>query len=152
MARRIALQAMALILIAGTTLAGAHPGGIARELAMGGGPLAPTGFGPNIALNPFIYEDPTLMLLNPAYQQMYRNYALMNIAGGAVSSFTSAADNGYGKQFAGANFSLGKEFTIGAVLSYDPSFANFMVAQMTTFVNALRPGGAQVGLRPVDVF
>jgi len=72
--------------------------------------------------------------------------------GGAVSSFNSAADNGYGKQFAGANFSLGKEFTIGAVLSYDPSFANFMVAQMTTFVNALRPGGAQVGLRPVDVF
>ncbi len=152
MARRIALQAMALVFMAGTTLAGAHPGGIARELAMGGGPLAPTGFGPNIALNPFIYEDPTLMLLNPAYQQMYRNYAWMNIAGGAVSSFNSASDNGYGKQFAGANFSLGKEFTIGAVLSYDPSFANFMVAQMSTFVTALRPGGAQLGLRPVDVF
>ena len=77
MARRIALQAMALILMAGTTLAGAHPGGIARELAMGGGPLAPTGFGPNIALNPFIYEDPTLMLLNPAYQQMYRSAVLI---------------------------------------------------------------------------
>jgi hypothetical protein len=152
MVRRIAFLAMALVLVAGSTIAGAHQGGIARELAMGGGPLAPTGFGPNIALNPFIFEDPTLMLLNPAYQQMYRNYAWMNIAGGAVSNFNSAADNGYGKQFAGANFSLGKEFTIGAVLSYDPSFANFMVGQMTTFVNALRPGGAQVGLHPVDVF
>jgi len=41
MARRIALQAMALILIAGTTLAGAHPGGIARELAMGADRLPP---------------------------------------------------------------------------------------------------------------
>jgi hypothetical protein len=152
MGKRIALLAMALALLAGSASAGAHPGGIARELAMGGGPLAPTGFGPNIALNPFIYDDPTVMLLNPAYQQMYKNYAWMNIAGGAVSGFNSAADNGYGKQFAGANFSLGKEFTLGAVLSFDPSFANLMVGQLGTFVTALRPGGAQVGLRPVDVF
>ena len=34
MARRIALQAMALILMTGTTLAGAHPGGIAGELVV----------------------------------------------------------------------------------------------------------------------
>ena len=152
MGRRIALLAMALVLVGGSAIAGAHQGGLARELAMGGGPLAPTGFGPNIALNPFIYEDPTLMLLNPAYQQMYKNYAWMNIAGGAVSSFNSAADNGYGKQFAGANFSIGKDFTIGAVLSFDPSFANLMVGQLATFINPLRPGGAQVGLHPVDVF
>jgi hypothetical protein len=151
MVKRIAFLAMALALLAGSSIAGAHPGGIARELALGGGPLAPTGFGPNIALNPFIYDDPTLMLLNPAYQQMYRNYAWMNIAGGAVSNFNSAADNGYGRQFAGANFSFGKEFTIGAVLSFDPSFTNGMVTQLATFVNAVRPGGAQTGLRPVDV-
>jgi hypothetical protein len=143
---------MAFVLVAGSAFAGAHPGGIARELALGGGPLAPSGFGPNISLNPFISDDPTLMLLNPAYQQMYRNYAWMNIAGGAVSNFNSAADNGYGKQFAGANFSFGKEVTIGAVLSFDPSLANYMVGQLGTFVNALRPGGAQTGLRPVDVF
>ncbi|HTY59775.1 MAG TPA: hypothetical protein VMF59_13210, partial [Bacteroidota bacterium] len=152
MVKRIALVAMAFALLTGSIFAGAHPGGIARELAMGGGPLAPTGFGPNIALNPFIYDDPTLLLLNPAYQQMYRNYAWMNIAGGAVSGFNSAADNGYGKQFAGTNFSFGKDVTIGAVLSFDPSFANQMVTQLGTFVNAIRPGGAQVGLRPVDVF
>jgi hypothetical protein len=152
MIKRLVFLAVTLALLAGSMLAGAHPGGIARELALGGGPLSPTGFGPNIALNPFIYDDPTLMLLNPAYQQMYRNYAWMNIAGGAVSNFNSAVDNGYGRQFAGANFSFGKEATIGAVLSFDPSLANFMVGQLNTFVTPLRPGGAQTGLRPVDVF
>jgi hypothetical protein len=152
MVRRIAFLATVLALLSGSMFAGAHPGGLARELALGGGPLAPTGFGPNLALNPFVYDDPTIMLLNPAYQQMYRNYAWMNIAGGAVSGFNSAVDNGYGKQFTGANFSFGKEATIGAVLSFDPSFANLMVNQLANFTNALRPGGAQTGLRPVDVF
>ena len=153
MVRRIAYLAMALALLTGSIFAGAHPGGIARELALGGGPLTPAaGFGPNLALNPFIVDDPALMLLNPAYQQLYRNYAWMNIAGGAVSGFNSAADNGYGKQFSGANFSFGKEVTIGAVLSFDPSFANLLVSQLGSFTNAVRPGGAQTGLRPVDVF
>ncbi|HMK38998.1 MAG TPA: hypothetical protein VK569_06630 [Bacteroidota bacterium] len=159
MVKRIACALVALALLAGSMFAGAHPGGIARELALGGGPLAPTGFGPNIALNPFIYDDPTLMLLNPAYQQLYRNYAWMNIAGGAVSGFNSATDNGYGRQFAGTNFSFGKDITLGAILSFDPSFANAVVGQLATFINtsgpgstALRPGGAQTGLRPVDVF
>jgi hypothetical protein len=150
MAKRIACLAMALALVAGSALAGAHPGGIARELALGGGPLAPGGFGPNLTINPFIYDDPTLMLLNPAYQQMYRNYAWMNIAGGAVSGFNSAADNGYGKQFAGTNFSFGKDITIGAVLSFDPSLVNGMVSQLATFVAPFRT--AQIGLHPVDVF
>ncbi len=150
MVRRIVFLAAALAILSGSMFAGGHPGGIARELALGGGPLAPTGFGPNLALNPFIYDDPTLMLLNPAYQQMYRNYAWMNIAGGAVLNGTGGADNGYGKQFAGANFSFGKELTIGAVLSFDPSFANLMVNQLASFVGAFRT--AQTGLRPVDVF
>ncbi len=152
MVKRIACTAMVFALLTGSVSAGSHPGGIARELAMGGGPLAPGGFGPNIALNPFIYDDPTVMLLNPAYQQMYRNYAWMNIAGGAVLSGTTGADNGYGKQFAGANFSFGKDVTFGAVLSFDPSFDNSLVTQLASFTNALRPGGAQTGLRPVDVF
>jgi len=153
MGRRIATVAMAFTMLTGSLFAGAHPGGLARELALGGGPLAPSGFGPNMALNPFIYDDPTIMLLNPAYQQMYKNYAWMNVAGGAVTGGTTGTDNGYGKQFAGTNFSLSKDMTVGAVLSYDPSFANLMVTQLGTFVNAVgRPGGAQVGLRPVDVF
>jgi len=81
---------------------------------------------------------------------MYRNYAWMNIAGGAVVGGTTGADNGYGKQFAGTNFSFGKELTIGAVLSYDPSIANLMVTQLSNFVGQFRT--AQTGLRPVDVF
>ena len=150
MGRRIATVAMAFTLVSGTLFAGAHPGGLARELALGGGPLAPGGYGQNLALNPFIYDDPTVMLLNPAYQQMYRNYAWMNIAGGAVVGGTTGTDNGYGKQFAGTNFSFGKELTIGAVLSYDPSVANLMVSQLANIVGQFR--APQTGLRPVDVF
>ena len=150
MGTRIATVAMALTLVTCTLFAGAHPGGIARELALGGGPLAPGGYGQNLALNPFIYDDPTIMLLNPAYQQMYRNYAWMNLAGGAVTGGSTAADDGYGKQFAGANFSFGKELTIGAVLSYDPSVANLMVTQLASFVAPFRT--PQTGLHPVDVF
>ncbi len=152
MVKRITTLALVLVLAAGTALAGAHPGGIARQLALGGSGYSPTTVGPNIVLNPFIYDDPTVMLLNPAYQSMYRDYAWMNIAGGPVVGFNSAADNGYGRQFAGVNFSFGKELGLGANLSFDPSFTNFMVTQLATFVNAFSGRAAQTGLRPVDVF
>ncbi|HTO95320.1 MAG TPA: hypothetical protein VMM80_13095, partial [Bacteroidota bacterium] len=141
--------AIAISLCAGIAVAGSHPGGVARELSMGGGPLTPNGLGPNIALNPFIFDDPTLILINPAYQQEYRNYGWFNMAGGAV---TGQSADGYGRQFVGANFGFGKEATLGAVLSYDPSITNLMVNQLASFTNAIRPGGAQTGLRPVDVF
>lgn len=152
MVKRITTLALVLVLVAGTALAGAHPGGIARQLALGGSGYSPAVVGPNIILNPFIYEDPTVMLLNPAYQNMYRDYAWMNIAGGLVNGFNSATDNGYGRQFAGVNFAFGKELGLGANLSFDPSFTNFMVTQLASFVNAFSGRAAQTGLRPVDVF
>lgn len=152
MVKRITMLALVLVLVAGTALAGAHPGGIARQLALGGSGYSPVTVGPNIILNPFIYDDPTVMLLNPAYQNMYRDYAWMNIAGGLVNGFNSAADNGYGKQFAGVNFSFGKELGLGANLSFDPSFTNFMVTQLAGFVGSVPGRTAQTGLRPIDVF
>lgn len=155
MMKRITTLCLVLALVAGTAFAGAHPGGIARMLALGGSAYNPTNAGPNIILNPFIHDDPTIMLLNPAYQNMYRDYAWMNIAGGAVNNFNSAADNGYGfgKQFAGVNFAFGKELALGMNLSFDPSFTNFVVTQLASFVNGVRGAGtAQTGLRPIDVF
>jgi len=150
MLKRIRFAAIAISLCAGIAVAGSHPGGEARELAMGGGPLTPaSGLGPNIALNPFIFDDPTLMLVNPAYQQEYRNYGWFNMAGGAV---TGQSADGYGRQFTGANFGFGKEATLGVVLSYDPSITNLMVNQLASFVNSVGARAAQTGLRPVDVF
>ncbi|HUI09775.1 MAG TPA: hypothetical protein VL221_05580 [Bacteroidota bacterium] len=149
MLKRILFAAIALSLVAGAAVAGSHPGGEARELAMGGGPLAPGGLGPNIALNPFIFDDPTLMLINPAYQQEYRNYAWFNMAGGAV---TGQSADGYGRQFSGANFAFGREATLGAVLSYDPSITNLMVNQLASFVTSVGARAPQTGLKPVDVF
>jgi hypothetical protein len=60
-----------------SALSDARPGGIARQISMGG---SQAGF--QVILNPFIMEDPALLLLNPAYQSMYRDYAWMNIGGG----------------------------------------------------------------------
>jgi len=146
MLKRILFAAIAVAVLAGGALAGSHPGGVARELAMGGGPLVPGGFGSPIVLNPFIYDDPTMMLINPAYQQVYRNYAWWDMAGGAV---TGQSADGYGRQFAGVNFGFGKEATLGAVLSYDPSLTNLMVSQLASFTQPFRV--PQTGLKPVDV-
>lgn len=152
MVKRITTLALVFVLVAGTALAGAHPGGIARQLALGGSGYSPAAIGPNIVLNPFIYDDPTVMLLNPAYQSMYHDYAWMNIAGGLVTGQNPAADDVYGRQFAGVNFAFGKELGLGVNLSFDPSFTNFMVTQLATFVNNFSGRAAQTGLRPVDVF
>ncbi|HUI64541.1 MAG TPA: autotransporter outer membrane beta-barrel domain-containing protein [Bacteroidota bacterium] len=153
MVKRIATIIVAVALGSGTMLAGAHPGGLARELALGGSGLTPTpGFGPALVINPFIYDDPTLMLLNPAYQKMYKDYAWMNIGGGTLNG-TSTADNGYGKQFSGVNFALSKDLTVGTVLSFDPSFANYLRTQLGTFVGAVRGVASPVApLPPIDVF
>ena len=110
---------------AGDLSAQVKPGGIAREIAMGG-----SNTGINIALNPFIIEDPSFMLVNPAYQAMYRDYAWANIAGGSITGLSSQpassptygiGDDGYGRQNAALAFGITDELTLGAVLSYDPS-------------------------------
>jgi hypothetical protein len=63
------------------------------------------------------------MLVNPAYQTMYKDYIWMNVGGGTLNGL-STGDNGYGNQFSGVSFGLDREWTVGAILSYDPSFAN----------------------------
>src|SRR6267378_3305245 len=113
------------LLVAGvTSLFGqARPGGIARELAMGG-----SNAGSMLILNPFIMEDPSLMLVNPAYQSAYSDYAWANVGGGGLTGLSSTGapigDDGYGKQFAGVAFGLTNEWSLGALLSYDPSAVN----------------------------
>src|ERR1041385_9252664 len=103
----------------------AKPGGIAREAAMGGS-QAGTGF----ILNPFIMDDPALVLLNPAYQAMYKDYGWMNIAGGALTGTSTGGgpigNDGYGHQNAGVAFGLNDEWTLGGILSYDPSAVNLV--------------------------
>ncbi|HEY6193155.1 MAG TPA: hypothetical protein VI215_12600 [Bacteroidota bacterium] len=116
---------VAFLLVAGiVSLFGqAKPGGIARELAMGG-----SNAGTMLVLNPFIMDDPSLMLVNPAYQASYRDYAWANVAGGALTGLSSGGgpigDDGYGHQFAGVAFGLNDQWSVGAILSYDPSAAN----------------------------
>lgn len=133
----IALFAFAIV--GSDVLADAKPGGIARQVAMGGSQA-----GPNLILNPFIMDDPALMFMNPAYQAMYKDYAWMNIAGGTLTGL-STVDNGYGHQNAGVSFALDREWTLGAILSYDPSFANG-VSQLLS--GSPSPGGGLPSLPP----
>jgi hypothetical protein len=141
------------ITIAGSSLfAQAKPGGIARQIAMGGSQA-----GSNLILNPFIINDPAYMLLNPAYQAMYKDYAWINIGGGtpygtSVTFGTPASllDEGYGHQFSGINFALNDQWTVGAVLSYDPSAAGAVSAMIAggsfggfTLPSIVRGRGAQ---------
>lgn len=114
-----------LLLVAGiASLVGQpRPGGIARQLAMGG-----SNAGTMLVLNPFIIEDPALLLVNPAYQSMYRDYAWANVAGGGLTGLSSGGgpigNDGYGHQFAGVGFGLNDDWAVGAILSYDPSVIN----------------------------
>ncbi len=121
--KNVAIVAMLLITIASLALSQAKPGGIARELAMGGSQA-----GTNLVLNPFIMDDPALIFVNPAYQAMYKDYGWLNVAGGAVSglSFTggSIGDDGWGHQNAGVAFGLNSDWALGVLLSYDPSFSS----------------------------
>jgi hypothetical protein len=132
MLKRFATIAVVMIVVGSNLFAAARNGGIARHISLGG-----SNFGTNIVLNPFIYDDPAFMLVNPAYQTWYSDYAWMNVAGGALTGL-GAPDNGYGHQHSGISFGLDKEWNLGAILSYDPSAANAVsglipqLAQRTT--------------------
>jgi hypothetical protein len=118
MLKRLATTLVVLAVVAGSVFGEAKNGGIARQIAMGGSQA-----GSGLILNPFIMNDPALILLNPSYQAMYKDYAWMNIGGGTLTGLSSS-DNGYGQQNAGVAFALGREWSIGAIFSYDPSAAN----------------------------
>ncbi len=108
-----------LLLLTAVPLFGqAKWGGVARQIAMGG-----ANSGTGLVLNPYVWEDPAYLLLNPAYQTMYKDYVWMNIGGGTLTGLTTA-NNGYGQQNAGINFALDKEWSLGAIFSHDPSAAN----------------------------
>jgi hypothetical protein len=105
----------------------AKPGGIARQAAMGG-----SFAGQGLVLNPFIMMDPALILVNPAYQDRYKDYMWSNLAGGRVEGLNSG-DNGYGHQNAGIAFGVSDAFTLGAILSYDPSSANGNTSNLSSY-------------------
>lgn len=120
--KRLATIAVLVAIVGSIGFAQAKSGGIARQISMGG-----SNVGTNLVLNPFIMEDPSLMLWNPAYQTMYKDYIWMNVGGGSLTGLAltpGTPDNGYGHQFSGVSFALNSEFTLGAILSYDPSFVN----------------------------
>lgn len=116
--KRITMLFIVVMLGYGVTHAQAKWGGIARQIAMGG-----SSAGQGLVLNPFLWDDPTLLLVNPAYQTRYKDYVWTNIGGGTLLGATTT-DNGYGLQNAGISFAVNNQLTVGAVLSYDPSFAN----------------------------
>lgn len=118
MMKNLATTFVVLVMATASLFADAKNGGIAREIAMGGSQS-----GSGLILNPFVMDDPALLLLNPAYQAMYKDYAWMNIGGGTVNGL-STANNGYGQQNAGVAFGLGRSWSFGAILSYDPSAVN----------------------------
>lgn len=93
-------------------------GGIARQISMGGASA-----GTGLVINPYIWEDPANLLVNPAYQCQYKDYFWTNIGGGLLTN-VSTGNNGYGLQNAGISFAIDSEWGVGAILSYDPSFVN----------------------------
>lgn len=155
--KHYALVAALVCCVATNGLSQAKPGGLGRQIAMGGA-LS----GRNAVFNPFIFQDPAWMLINPAYQRMYRDYVWLNVAGGGVTG-ANGGENVSGGQFGGLSVGFGKEWTFGAILSYDPSFANSLLGAggvLNSYVNTARPGrlnpastGVPTGtLPPVDVF
>ena len=161
------LTAVAVVLaVVGSGLYGqaAKPGGVARMISLGG-----TLAGRNVVYNPFVWSDPAWSLTNPAYTTAYRDYAWTNVGGGTLNGLTTI-DNGYGNQYSGVNFGFGKDWTFGAVLSYDPSATNFLYQPIATvpapfntgllnaFINATFPGrpgnpaGSTNTMGPIEVF
>jgi hypothetical protein len=130
--KRVIVTVVLILLVASMMFSQAKPGGLAREVAMGGSQA-----GTNLVLNPFIYDDPSLVLVNPAYQAMYKDYLWMNIAGGQINNL-STGNNGYGHQNAGVAFKLNDAWNIGAIFSYDPSFVNG-VGSLITGMGGLVP-------------
>jgi hypothetical protein len=128
----------------------AKPGGIARQIALGGAQ-----YGTNTVFNPFVFQDPAWILVNPAYQGIYRDYLWMNVGGGGVTG-ANGAENTYGSQFGGFGIGFGKDWTFGAVLSFDPSYANTLARAggfLNQFINSARPGRANpvLGTQPFGV-
>jgi len=114
-------------------------GGFARILGMGN--------------NPYII-DPYTMTVNPAWGSLYDDF-LFGDLGSSNGNFAQGSG-----QFAGANFSLGSTFTLGALLSRN-DFNGFSIAQLDPLnrasllpnvpplgvvsrLNALIPAGVQV--------
>jgi len=124
--KKLAIVAVLLIAISALAYPQARPGGFARELAMGGGNWGPSDMA---VFNPFIIDDPSILFINPAYQASYKDYAWLNVGGGALTGLSSNSgnplyDDGYGKQNAGVAFSLCPTWNLGVILSYDPSAVN----------------------------
>ena len=115
MLRRLATISLLLVVVGSYGLSQAKPGGIARQISLGGSNL-----GLGVVMNPFVVDDPSRILLNPAQQSKYRNYFWWNVGGGTLNGLSSG-DNGYGNQNVGVSFGIGSHFTLGAILSYDPS-------------------------------
>ncbi|GEM_PF-1204430 len=111
--KNIVIVITMLLIIVAVAYPQAKPGGIARQLALGG-----SSFGTGLVLNPFLIDDPAYMLLNPAYQSLYKNYGWSNIGGGRLTG-SSVEDDGYGMQYSGIAFSINPDLTLGTVLSFD---------------------------------
>jgi hypothetical protein len=135
MLRRCATIFLLMFLVGSYAWSQAKPGGIARQISMGGSNL-----GIGVVMNPFIVDDPSRILLNPAQQARYRNYVWWNVGGGTLNGL-STGDNGYGNQNVGISFGLGSNFTLGAILSYDPSamaqVANTLQGQPATTIGGV---------------
>jgi hypothetical protein len=150
MMRTVTVLLLILALASTSLFAQAKPGGVARELAMG---AARTDR--NVAVNPFIVMDPSWLLANPAYAAKYADYAWFNLAGGTVNGY--GGENVYGNQFGGVNFSFGKEFVLGAILSYDASVTNNLWSPLNSYIaQSTRPfSNPAAGIstvKPIEVF
>lgn len=138
MLKRVATTLVVVAFVGGTALADAKMGGVARQLSMGGGAAR------GIAINPFIWDDATQMYINPAFGSMYKDYVWINVGGGGLTGVTTAND-GYGLQHGGMNFSLGNNVTVGSIMSHDGTSANTVAGTIA---------GINTGLAatPVEVF
>jgi hypothetical protein len=123
--RRVLTALMLTLFAAAIAFPQAKPGGIARQMSMGGAQV-----GSNIVVNPYLFTDPSWLLVNPAYQMEYANYAWLNAAGGRLVGNSNDIN---GNQFAGAHFGFGKEFSLGAILSYDPTATNTLWTSLTSY-------------------
>jgi hypothetical protein len=140
MMRRILTISLFLVVAAGLAFAQtAKVGGEARQIALGGSNL-----GNGVVLNPFLSEDPSMILLNPAFQSKYANYMWWNIGGGTINGL-STGDNGYNKQNIGVSFELSKELSIGGVFSYDPTNVSSVIASLQGGTYGVGPFGVGVG-------
>jgi hypothetical protein len=137
MIHKTTLCAILCLGLASAAFGQAKPGGVARMISMGGANL-----GSSTVFNPFIYQDPSWLLVNPAYEGLYRDYLWLNVAGGGVTG-ANGSENTYGNQFGGFGIGFGKDWTFGVVMSYDPSYANTLARPggfLNQFINTARPG------------